>query len=102
MSDSAFTWPGQRLGDRGHQMILQFLVMDIQHSPDWAAELLQQIEVVGSGQVATWQRQGNAFYLVLTPSTATLEDMVDPNPQSVEIPLEELKVAVAAWCQSIA
>ncbi len=75
--------------------------MDIQHSPNWAAELLRQIEAVRSGQLSTWEWQGNAFYLALTTTTATLEDTVEPTPQPVEVALEELAVAVAAWSQHI-
>ncbi len=36
MSENAFTWPGQRENDPGHRRLAEFLIMDIQHSPEWA------------------------------------------------------------------
>jgi hypothetical protein len=100
MAEQSFQWPGRRINDPAHEMLVAFLVMDIQRNPDWARELTDRIEQVKTGKLPVWERIGNAYRLELTGKGALIEDLVDEDGPAQEITLEEFSKAVEAWLKS--
>jgi hypothetical protein len=100
MAEQSFQWPGRRINDPAHEMLVAFLVMDIQRNPDWARELADRIEQVKTGKLPVWERIGNAYRLELTGKGALIEDLVDEDGPAQEITLEEFSKAVEAWIKS--
>jgi len=80
-------------------MLLAFLVMDIQHNPEWAHELADQIEQVKSGRLPGWERIGNAYRLEVSDNRALLEDLVDDSSPVQMITLADLCKALEAWIE---
>jgi hypothetical protein len=101
MVEKPFQWPGRRVGDPAHEMLVGFLVMDIQRNPEWANELAARIMEVKSGRLAGWERIGNAYRLELTGKNAFLEDLVDEDIRVQRISLKEFSQAVDAWIQTL-
>lgn len=99
MSENAFTWPGQRESDPAHRRLAEFLIMDIQHSPEWARDLLDKITLIQSGSLQNWQRIGNAFCLSLSSKGAIIEDLIDESNPPETVLLEEFHQAVITWLQ---
>ena len=99
MTEKSFQWPGRRTNDPAHDMLVAFLVMDIQHNPEWAHELADQIEQVKSGRLPVWERIGNAYRLEVSDNRALLEDLVDESSPAQRITLEELCKALEAWIE---
>jgi hypothetical protein len=97
MANQSFQWPGRQLDDPAHDMLVAFLVMDIQHNPDWAHELAVRIEQVKSGKLPVWERIGNAYRLEVSDNRAVLEDLVDEDSPVRTVSLENLCKAVEAW-----
>ena len=97
MAKQTFHWPGRRFDDPAHDMLAAFLVMDIQHNPDWAHELADRIEQVKSGKLPVWERIGNAYRLEVSDKRALLEDLVDEDSPIRTVSLENLCKAVEAW-----
>lgn len=103
MNKPVFTWPGRIAGDPLHDRILAYLTVDIQKSPVWAAELMEKIDAVASGALASWERSGNAYYLSVYPDYVEIEDdFADDAGQITRIPLETFSAAVRAWRQMLA
>ena len=100
MAEQSFRWPGRRTNDPAHDMLVAFLVMDIQRNPEWARELTDRIEQVKSGKLAVWERLGNAYRLELTGKGALIEDLVDEDGPAEEITLEDFSKAVEAWIEA--
>jgi hypothetical protein len=100
MAEQSFQWPGRRINDPAHEMLVAFLVMDIQRNPEWARELADRIEQVKTGKLPVWERIGNAYRLELTGKGALIEDLVDEDDPAQEITLEEFSKAVEAWLKS--
>ena len=100
MPEQSFQWPGRRDNDAAHDMLVAFLVMDIQHNLEWAHELADRIEQVKSGKLPVWERIGNAYRLELTGQGATIEDLVDEDSPVQEITLDEFSKALEAWIES--
>ena len=82
-------------------MLVAFLVMDIQHNLQWALDLVQRVEAVGSGMIAVWERIGNAYRLELTAEGAWIEDLVDEAAAGQMIPLSEFSTALQFWIKAI-
>ncbi len=99
MSETTFTWPGKRENDPAHRRLAEFLVMDIQHSPEWARDLLNKITLIQSGSLQKWERIGNAFYLNLSSDGATIEDLIDKNNPPVTVLIEDFYQAAITWLQ---
>ena len=97
MPEQTFQWPGRRTNDPAHDMLVAFLVIDIQRNPKWAHELADRIEQVKSGKLPVWERIGNAYRLELTGQGATIEDLVDEDSPAQEVTLEDFGTAVNAW-----
>ena len=100
MAEKPFQWPGRRTNDPAHDMLVAFLVMDIQRNPEWAHELADRIEQVKTGKLPVWERIGNAYRLELTGKGALIEDLVDEDGPAQEIILEEFSKAVQAWIEA--
>ena len=101
MASEFFQWPGQRPDDPAHAMLAAYLVMDIQHNPEWAGELADRIADVKSGNLPGWERIGNAYRLELIGRCALIEDLVEEDSSAQKVPLEELSLAVNAWIEAI-
>jgi hypothetical protein len=101
MPKTPFRWPGRRSNDPGHDQVVAFLVLDIQHSPAWAEQLAEQIAAVKSGQIPSWERVGNAYRLLLSPEGALIEDLTISTARPQRVPLSELEEAVEAWKAAI-
>lgn len=101
MSKTAFTGSEQRENDPSHRRLGEFLVMDIQHSPEWTQDLLDKITLVQAGHLEQWQRLGNVFCLDLSPQGATITDLVDENSLPETVKLEEFQQAVVAWLEQL-
>ena len=100
MPEQSFQWPGRRDNDAAHDMLVAFLVMDIQHNLEWARELADRIEQVKSGRLPVWERIGNAYRLELSGKRALIEDLVDEDGPVQEITLDEFSKALEAWIES--
>jgi hypothetical protein len=100
MAEQSFQWPGRRTKDPAHDMLVAFLVMDIQRNPEWAHELADRIEQVKSGRLPVWERIGNAYRLELSGKRALIEDLVDEDGPAQEITLDDLSNALEAWIES--
>jgi len=101
LTEKPFQWPGKLPDDPAHEMLVAFLVMDIQHNTQWARELAQRVEAVGSGMLAVWERIGNAYRLELTAEGAWIEDLVDEAAAGQMIPLSEFSTALQFWIKAI-
>jgi len=101
MTEKPFQWPGRRTNDPAHDMLVAFLVMDIQRNPEWARELGDRIEQVKSGKLPVWERIGNAYRLELTGKRALIEDLVDEDSPVQEITLEDFSKAVELWIEAL-
>jgi hypothetical protein len=99
MPDKPFQWPGRRPDDPAHDMLLAFLVMDIQRNPEWARELADRIADLKSGKLPVWERIGNAYRLELTDQRASIEDLVDEDNPVQAVSLEDFSTAVEAWIE---
>lgn len=89
-----------------NDMLVAFLVMDIQRTPQWARELADRIEQVKTGKLAVWERIGNAYRLELTDQGALIEDLADEDSPAQkitpgEITLGETSKAVEAWIRAL-
>jgi len=100
MAEKPFQWSGRRTNDPAHDMLVAFLVMDIQRNPDWAHELADRIEQVKTGKLPVWERIGNAYRLELTGKGALIEDLVDEDSPVQKITLEDFSKALEAWIQA--
>ncbi|SFW17564.1 hypothetical protein [Nitrosovibrio sp. Nv17] len=93
-----FTWPGRLHGDPAHDLIVAYLVVDIQKNLQWAEELLRKTRAVGAGEAPFWERMGNAYWLRLYPDHAEIEEDYAAEPGSATtVPLGEFEAAVVAW-----
>jgi hypothetical protein len=101
MATAPFHWSGKRDQDPAHDRLVEFLVMDIQHSPEWAAELAEKVAAVRSGAIPNWQRIGNAFCVELSGQGAAIEDTFDQARPIYTIPLTEFEQAIKAWSEQI-
>jgi hypothetical protein len=100
MTEKPFQWPGQRPADPAHDMLAAYLVMDIQHNPEWANELADRVADVKSGKLSVWERIGNAYRLELVGRHALIEDLVDEDSPAQEVTLEDFSLAVNAWIKT--
>jgi hypothetical protein len=100
MTEESFQWPGRRADDPAHDMLMAFLVIDIQRNIEWAQELLDKIEDVISGKIQHWERIGNAYQINLTRNRARIEDLVDEDRPMQKVTLEDIRNAAKAWIDS--
>ena len=101
MADQPFSWPRMGANDRARELIAAFLVIDIQHSPEWARDLLAKIGDVKAGVLPSWERIGNAHRLYICAAGGSIEDRIGVSSAPQHFPLEELEAAVRAWLEAI-
>ena len=98
MNDNPFTWPGYHPNESTHRLIIAYLTIDIQKSPEGTSELLQKINAVHSGQISEWERIGNAYCLRLFPDYVEIEEDFAEEPGKLEkIPMTLFEAAVQSW-----
>jgi hypothetical protein len=102
MMEPSFQWPGRRADDPAHDMLVAFLVMDIQRNPAWARQLSDRLEDVKTGRREVWERVGNAYRLELTADGALIEDLVDEGNPQQWIALKDFSEALEAWLAALA
>jgi hypothetical protein len=100
MTKHSFQWPGRRTNDPAHDMLVAFLVMDIQRNPEWARELADRIEQVKNGKLPVWERMGNAYRLELAGNGALIEDLIDEDSPAQEVTIEDFSKALEAWIEA--
>ena len=76
-------------------------MIDIQHSPEWAKDLIAKIAEVQTGALPSWERIGNAYRLYISAAGGLIEDRIDSTKAPQRFPLEELEAAVTAWLATI-
>ena len=101
MPEKPFQWPGRRPDDPAHDMLVAFLVVDIQRNPEWTHELSDRIAEVKNGKLPVWERIGNAYRLELTDQRALIEDLVDEDSPVQVVSLDDLSKAVNAWIKRL-
>lgn len=102
MKQAQFTWPGHDPDQHSHRLIVAYLTLDIQKSPEGISELLQKINAIRCGKITTWERTGNAYCLRLFPGYVEIEDDFSGKPDKFEkIPLNQFEAAVQSWQQYI-
>ena len=101
MSQTPFEWPGFSATNPAHRRVSEFLVADIQRSPEWARDLADKIEAVMSDKLCQWERTGNAFHLELSARGASIEDLVDESRPIETVSLAEFRTAVLTWLQQL-
>lgn len=98
MSERDFTWSGRIQGDPAHDLIIAYLTIDIQQSSKWAEELIQQIKMVKSGQIPSWERTGNAYCLRIHPDYVEIEDdYSEGDAKLMKVTFRDFSMAVKAW-----
>lgn len=91
-------WPGRIADDPAHDLIAAYLTLDIQKSPAWVDELVQKINEVQSGRLASWERTGNAYCLSVYPQHVEIEaNYAEGAVKTQRIPLTMFAEAVKAW-----
>jgi hypothetical protein len=102
MNDNLFTWPGYEPDESLHRLIIAYLTIDIQKSPEGTMELLEKINAVRSRQIPEWERIGNAYCLRLFLDYVEIEEDFPEEPARVEqIPIAVFEAAVQSWQQYI-
>jgi hypothetical protein len=84
-----------------HRRVLEFLTLDIQNSQEWVQELLDKIAALETGQICEWTRSGNAYYLIFSPQTVTIENLLVDGEPIETISLQEFKEAVLRWQEQL-
>lgn len=98
MSENHFTWTGYQSAESAHRLIIAYLTIDIQKSPEGTMELLEKINAVRSRQIPEWERIGNAYCLRLFPDFAEIEeDFAEELGKIEQIPLAVFEAAVQSW-----
>lgn len=80
-----------------HRRVLEFLTLDIQNSQEWVQQLLDKIEALETGKICEWTRSGNSYYLIFSPQTVTIENLLVEGEPIETIALSEFKQAVLRW-----
>lgn len=98
MNADSFAWPGRLRDNPAHDLIIAYLTIDIQKNAQWAEELLQKTREVKSGQISSWERIGNAYWLRLFPNQVEIEEDYAEEPgEVVRISINDFEAAVVAW-----
>jgi uncharacterized protein YacL (UPF0231 family) len=88
-------------GDKGKELLAQFLESDIQDSVSLGRKVLAAIDKVAGGHLGEWERTGNAYTLTLAPDGAEIEpempEMADTTAEPLHLTLAELREGVARW-----
>ena len=102
MTESDFSWPEYSANNPTHALIIAYLTIDIQKSPQWVEELHQKIKDIQSGRLSSWERTGNAYCLHLYSDHVEIEEDYAEEPgELIKIPLSDFEKAVVAWKKHI-
>lgn len=98
MNADSFVWPGRIRDISAHDLIIAYLTIDIQKNVQWAEELLQKTREVKSGQISSWERIGNAYWLRLFSDHVEIEEDYAEEPgEAIKISISDFEAAAAAW-----
>lgn len=78
-------------------VLASFLESDVQGSGRHGREILRAIDRIEAGKLDHWETTGNAYTLTLSPEGASLISEIDEEAEPFEIPLAQVKDAVADW-----
>lgn len=96
-------WPGRIAGDAGHDRIAACLTLDVQRAPDWAKNVLTQINHVLDGTQSHWDMGMNAYMLkVKVQQTEILPIYEESGEATITVKTADLRDALSAWCEQIA
>ena len=81
--------------------LAQYLVSDVQESPEVTLLLLELVDQVASGDLESWEGTGNAFTLTLTPEGATIQPEFGSETEPRHVSLDDLREALEDWLAAI-
>ncbi|MBW8875078.1 MAG: YacL family protein [Acidobacteria bacterium] len=79
------------------EVLASFLEGDLQGSGRQGRAILRAIDRIEAGQLDRWETTGNSYTLTLSSQGASLVNEIDENAEPFELPLPQLKEAVADW-----
>ncbi len=82
-------------------LIAQYLVSDVQESPEVTLLLLDLVDQVASGDLESWEGTGNAFTLTLTAEGATIQPEFGSDDEPRRVSLDDLREALDDWLAMI-
>jgi len=82
-------------------LLAQYLVSDVQQSPEVARMLLDLVDRVATGDLDSWEGTGNAWTLTLAPEGATLYPEFALDAEPLQVSLAELREALSGWLASL-
>jgi hypothetical protein len=88
-------------GQAAQKRAIAFLTMDIQRTREAAIELAEKLAAVRSGELAGWERLGNAYCLNLHPDRATIEDTIDDQSATCTLSIDDFAQLVQDWIASL-
>ena len=77
--------------------LAQYLVSDVQESPEVTLLLLELMDQIEAGELASWEGTGNAFTLTLTPEGATIQPEFGSDTDPLRVSLDDLREALEGW-----
>ncbi|VUD67488.1 hypothetical protein TDB9533_03818 [Thalassocella blandensis] len=97
-----FQWSGYDAANPSHQVLRDFLILDIQENQTLAGDLLQHIQQLQKGEeekAGELTFGGNLFLCTLHQAYATIDLLQDSEDfgEPKRYPLVELNIAVSAW-----
>ena len=78
-------------------LLAQYLVSDVQESPEVTLMLLDLVDRVASGDLESWEGTGNAFTLILAPDGATIQPELGADTEPSHVSLDDLREALNGW-----
>ncbi|HWN41999.1 MAG TPA: hypothetical protein VNW71_07230 [Thermoanaerobaculia bacterium] len=78
-------------------LLAQYLVSDVQESPEVTQMLLDLVDQVATGDLESWEGTGNAFTLTLTPEGATIQPEFGSDTEPRHVSLDDLREALGGW-----
>jgi hypothetical protein len=82
-------------------LLSQYLVSDVQESPEVTRMLLDLVDRVASGDLESWEATGNAFTLLLAPEGATIQPEFGSDTEPFHLSLDDLREALNGWLSVI-
>jgi hypothetical protein len=82
-------------------LLAQYLVSDVQESPEVTLLLLELVDQVASGDLESWEGTGNAFTLTLTPEGARIQPEFGEDTEPRHVSLDDLREALEDWLARI-
>ncbi|HEX4966211.1 MAG TPA: YacL family protein [Thermoanaerobaculia bacterium] len=89
--------PRARCKGKQGETLAGFLEGDLQGSARQARAILRAIDRIEAGKLDDWETTGNSYTLTLSAKGASLLNENEEDAVPVELPLSQLKDAVAGW-----